>query len=162
MVHAADEGHPVDLLGEQGQMFADVVARDGRGNGPEGALDITAGSGFEVEGVDVAQSSPGEDHDAATGPAEALYTWSYGGSGGLGQGEVTGQAQAQRARAEEVATGWRTGNAWSGGSESAHGAFSAGGHGTHQHALEESHSMGRQISGKFEISRLNRWQLPRD
>ena len=141
-------------------MLADMVARDGGGNGPEGALDIAAGPGLEVKGIDVAQSSPGEDYDATTGLAETLHPWSCRRVGGLGQGEVGGQAEAQRARAEEVATGWsRTGNAWSGGSESTHGNFSASGHETHQHTAEGSHSMSWRISGKFEISRFNRWQL---
>ncbi len=65
-------------------MLADMVARDGGGNGAEGALDVAACSRLQIEGVDVAESPPGENYDTAAGLAETLCFWCHTGVGSLG------------------------------------------------------------------------------
>ncbi len=71
VVHAADQGHAMNLLGEQGQVLADMVTRDGCGNRSEGTLDVTARIWLEVKAVNMAQATPRKDDYTALGLAES-------------------------------------------------------------------------------------------
>ena len=117
VVHAADNSHAVDLPGQAGEVLADMVAGDVGGQGAKGAFDIAARLGFEVERVEMTQSSPGEDHDTAARLAESGRSCRPTPRRTLREGEVGGQAQAEGSGAEKVTTtgecSGRTPAAWS-------------------------------------------------
>ena len=71
VVHAADQGHAMNLLGEQGQMLADMITRDGCGNRPECTLDVTARIRLEIKAVNMAKATPRKDDDTALGLTES-------------------------------------------------------------------------------------------
>ena len=81
MVHAPDQGHAMNLFGEQGQVLADMVARDGCRNRSEGTLDIAARIWLEIKAVNMAQATPGKDDDTALSPTKSA---SLMGSDGIG------------------------------------------------------------------------------
>ena len=109
MVHAADQGHTMNLLGEKGQVLADVVARDGSGNGSKGALDVTARIWFEIKSVNMAEATPGKNDDAAAGPAEATcFLWCEG-TGLPRERKISWQTHPQGSGAKKIPTiqvGW--------------------------------------------------------
>tara|TARA_B100000579_G_C22600403_1_gene742415 strand:+ start:518 stop:817 length:300 start_codon:yes stop_codon:yes gene_type:complete len=83
VVHAPDQGHAMNLFGEQGQVLADMVARDGRGNRSEGTLDVAARIRLEIKAVNMAQATPGKDDDTALSLAESASLMGPDGIGSL-------------------------------------------------------------------------------
>ena len=83
VVHTPDQGHAMNLFGEQGQVLADMVARDGCRNRTEGTLDITASIRLEIKAVDMTQATPGKDDDTALSLTESASLMGPDGIGRL-------------------------------------------------------------------------------
>jgi hypothetical protein len=90
--------------GEVLEVFADLQAWGGGGDGFEFAADFCGSEGFEVEGIELAWSAPHEEQEAAACASEAWFEGDCGGcSDGLGGGG--GSEQCEGAGCEEGAAG---------------------------------------------------------
>src|SRR5437660_308034 len=78
-------------VGHARQVFADDRARDGRGNGTEGASYLFGGGGLGVPGIDLTLSAAGVDDQDGTRLAEA-------GNVGTRRRRPAGQRQANPAK----------------------------------------------------------------
>ena len=104
VVNATNDGHPMDLPGQEWKMFADVDAGNRGSDGNEFAPDVLPRVGLEVPGIQMADPAPRKENDAGLRAAKARVAFPCALRLPT-ECEERRWSQAERAKGKEVPTG---------------------------------------------------------